>query len=120
MGFKTEYIDDDWSHCTCGQEIKEHCVIRRITTGEETEVGNVFVKNFMGISSGTMFDGKRHIAASDTAKAGMDFIENAHSSKAINDWEYKFYIGTVLKRKFSQKQSAIRRKINAKIILNYV
>lgn len=36
-------ISDEWDHCPCGQDIKEHCYIRNRMTGREAERRTVMI-----------------------------------------------------------------------------
>lgn len=109
-------ISVDFDNCPCGQEIKEHCYIENALTGHNTYVGNVCINRFIGIDTGTLFDGLKRIAVDDTANANEDVIEYANDRGFLYDKEYKFLMETRLKKKPSLKQIAWKRKINRRII----
>src|SRR3712207_7040305 len=44
-------ISEEFDHCPCGQEIKEHCYIRNRQNGNSTYVGNVCINRFIQIRS---------------------------------------------------------------------
>jgi hypothetical protein len=56
-------VSDEFDSCPCGQEIKEHCYIHNTLTGHRTYVGNVCVNRFIGIETGSLFDGLRRLRA---------------------------------------------------------
>jgi hypothetical protein len=113
-------ISDDFDNCPCGQEIKEHCYIENIYTGHATYVGNVCINRFIGIDTGTLFDGLKRIAEDETANANKDVIEYANERGFLFDKEYVFLMSTRLKRNLSTKQKEWKRRINRRIIQKIV
>jgi hypothetical protein len=109
-------ISDEFDHCPCGQEIKEHCHIRNRLNNNATYVGNICINRFIGIETGNLFDGLKRIAQDDTANANADLILHAYKLGYIFENEYKFLMQTKLKRKLSDKQIAWKKKINQRII----
>ena len=109
-------ISEEFDHCPCGQEIKEHCYIENQLNGNTTYVGNVCVNRFIGIETGSLFSGLRRIAEDDTANANADLIIHAYKFGYIFESEYKFLMETRLKRKLSAKQVAWKQKINRRIV----
>jgi hypothetical protein len=109
-------ISDEVDNCPCGQEIKEHCYIKNIRTGHQTYVGNVCINRFIGIDTGSLFDGLKRIAEDETANANQDVIEYANERGFLFDNEYDFLMRTRLKRSLSTKQIEWKRKINHRII----
>ncbi|GIK70932.1 MAG: hypothetical protein BroJett020_22270 [Bacteroidota bacterium] len=109
-------ISDEFDSCPCGQEIKEHCYIENTRTGHKTYVGNVCINRFIGIDTGTLFDGLKRIAEDESSNANEDVIEYANERGFLFDKEYDFLMDTRLKRKLSPKQIAWKRKINRRII----
>jgi hypothetical protein len=108
-------ITDEFDNCPCGQEIKEHCYITNRITGESTYVGNVCINRFLGIDTGTLFDGLKRIAKDPYANANLDVIEHGRKLGFIYDTEYDFLVRTRLKRVLSAKQLEWKRKINRRI-----
>jgi len=108
-------ITEEFDHCPCGQEIKEHCYIRNRITGQSTYVGNVCINRFIGIDTGNLFDGLKRIAKDPYANANLDVIEHGCQMGYIYDTEYRFLVSTRLKRKLSDKQLEWKRKINRRI-----
>jgi hypothetical protein len=48
--------------CICGHfPIIEHCVLQNRLNGNEVVVGNVWVQKFLGLASGTIFEGLRRV-----------------------------------------------------------
>lgn len=108
-------ITEDFDHCPCGQEIKEHCYITNRITGESTYVGNICINRFIGIDTGNLFDGLKRIAKDLYANANLDVIEHGRKMGYIYETEYNFLVSTRLKRKLSEKQLEWKRKINRRI-----
>ena len=114
-------ISDEWVHCPCGQDIKEHCYIRNRMTDRETYVGNVCINRFIQIDTGNLFDGLKRIAKDPTANANSDLIEHAmRMGYLYGEKEYTFLKKTVRKRILSEKQLAWKVKINRRIIAQTV
>lgn len=113
-------ITEEFDHCPCGQEIKEHCYIENKSTGAETYVGNVCINRFIGIDTGTLFDGLKRIAANPSANASEDVIAYARERGFLFDKEYEFLMSTRRKRNLSDKQVAWKQKINRRILTQTV
>lgn len=109
-------ITEEFDNCPCGQEIKEHCYITNRITGESTYVGNVCINRFIGIDTGSLFDGLKRIAKDPYANANFDVIEHGRKLGFIYDSEYGFLVETRRKRNLSPKQLEWKRKINRRII----
>lgn len=109
-------VSEEFDHCPCGQEIKEHCYIKNRHTGHTTYVGNVCVNRFIGIETGNLFAGLKRIAEDDTANPNEDLIQHAYKLGYIFEGEYKFLMETRFKRNFSAKQAAWKKKINRRIV----
>src|SRR5882757_6218198 len=91
-------ITEEFDHCPCGQQIKEHCYIRNRLNGNGTYVGNICINRFMGIDTGTLFDGLKRIAQNANANANEAVIEYARNSGYLHEKEYDFLMHTRLKR----------------------
>lgn len=110
-------LSDEWDNCPCGQDIKEHCFIRNDVTGHQTYVGNVCINRFIGIDTGTLFDGLRRLAKDPSANANAAVIQHAWKNGFLyNEREYHFLLQTMLKRKLSDAQLAWKTKINRRIL----
>lgn len=110
-------ISDEFDNCPCGQEIKEHCYIRNRLNGNETYVGNVCIKNFLGIDTGNLFDGLKRIAKDIDANPNGDLIEHAYRMGYLHDEkEYMFLQSIKRKRKLTDKQLRWKRFINKRIV----
>ena len=110
-------ISEEWDSCPCGQDIKEHCYIANRVTGHETYVGNVCINRFIGIDTGTLFDGLKRIAKDPEANPNIAVIEYAWERGFLfGENEYKFLLSTVRKRNLSQRQVSWKRKINRRIL----
>lgn len=109
-------LHDEWDQCPCGKEIKELCYIQNSQNGNRTYVGNVCVRQFIGIETGNLFAGLKRIAIDEAANANADLIEHARRLGYIFENEYKFLMETRRKRNLSAKQIAWKVKINRRII----
>jgi hypothetical protein len=109
-------VSEEFDHCPCGQEIKEHCFIRNRLNGHTIYVGNVCINRFIGIDTGNLFQGLKRIAQDKRASPNADLVEHARGFGYLYDGEYEFLMQTRLKRKLSQKQLAWKEKINRRII----
>ena len=109
-------ISDEMDNCPCGQEIREHCYIRNRLTGNETYVGNVCINRFLGIDTGTLFDGLKRIKASSSARPNTALIEYANRAGYLFDKEYGFLTTIKRKRLLSGPQLAWLEKINRRIL----
>lgn len=108
-------VSEEFDHCPCGKEIKEHCYIKNNLTRHTTYVGNVCINRFIGINTGNLFQGLKRISKDSTANANADLINHAYKFGYIYDSEYKFLMETRLKKKLSAKQLEWKEKINRRI-----
>ncbi len=110
-------LSDEFDNCPCGQEIKEHCYIRNRVTGRNTYVGNVCIRRFLKIDTGTLFDGLKRIRDDRSANANEALIEYAMERGFLwSDKEYQFLHDTKKKRNLSQSQIDWKVKINRRIL----
>jgi len=84
-------VSEEFDSCPCGQSIKEHCYLRNKVTGFRTYVGNVCVNRFIGIETGSLFDGLKRIKAGLSANANLAVIEYAETKGFLFDKEPGFY-----------------------------
>ena len=56
------YITEDFDHCPCGKEIKEHCEIANRFTSNETFVGNVCISRFIDLGAAPLFAGLKRVS----------------------------------------------------------
>lgn len=109
-------VSEEFDSCPCGQEIKEHCYIRNKFTGHQTYVGNICVNRFIGIDTGTLFDGLKRIQRDSNANANLAVIEYAELKRFLFEKEPDFLRATIRKRKLSTAQIAWKIKINRRIL----
>ena len=110
-------ISEEMDNCPCGQEIKEHCYIENSITGHRTHVGNICINRFMGINTGTLFDGLKRIAADPIANPNEALVEFAWKQGHLYDErEYEFVQQMRRKRKRSDAQKSWIAKINRRIL----
>lgn len=111
------YHQDEPDTCLCSHfPINEICVLLNKRNNLTTEVGNICVKKFLGLPSDLIFQALRRIAKDETRALNAEAIDHAFRKGWINNWEKKFYFDTMRKRNLSDKQSAIRIKINRKVL----
>lgn len=113
-------VSDDFDQCPCGQEIKEHCYIRNKVTGNKTYVGNVCVNRFLGIDTGTLFEGLKRLKQDPHANANHAVIDYAEERGYVYDKEPAFLRDTVRARKLSAAQKDWKAKINRRILAQTV
>jgi hypothetical protein len=109
-------LHEEMTNCPCGQDIIEKCLIENTVTGERTHVGNVCINRFIGISTGSAFDGLKRIAEDPLANANEDLIFHAYKLGYIYEKEFDFLMDTRRKRVLSQKQLQWKEKINRRIL----
>lgn len=113
-------VSEEFDSCPCGQDIKEHCYIRNTLTGHETYVGNICVNRFIGIDTGSLFDGLRRLRADPGANANLAVIDYAERRGYLYDQEPNFLRRTTRKRKLTAAQVAWKTKINRRILTQTV
>jgi hypothetical protein len=111
---------DEPQRCLCGHfPIIEICNLRNLKNGNEAEVGNVCVGEFMvGINSGKVFDCIRRIRKDDIKPLNPDTFELFHNNGVLTEWEYSFCKKTWRDRNLGTLQMITRRNINRKILRN--
>ncbi|WP_298350635.1 hypothetical protein [uncultured Dokdonia sp.] len=116
--FEYAYYSDELQRCLCGHyPIKNVCVIKNTINKKQTEVGNCCVNKFLGIDEGNkIFTSIKRLKEDPTKSMSPEVLEYLFDKKVLSDFEYKFYLDTLRKRKFSYKQLEIRKKINQKLI----
>lgn len=103
--------------CLCGHfPIIEHCVLVNRENGNGAVVGNVCVQKFLGLASGSIFHGLHRVMRDGERALNAAAIEHVHGRGLITDWERRFYLDTLGKRRLSPKQRAKRAEINAKAL----
>ena len=102
-------LHDEWDNCPCGQDIKDLCHIKNKYNGKETYVGNVCINQFMGITTGQLFEGIRRIKENPTTKYTLD----SHAEKC---GYLHFLMNIKNKRILSEGQESWRNKINRRIL----
>ena len=119
--FEWELVDvhheSDPDTCLCGHHpINEICLIRNKRNGNQTIVGNVCVKKFLGLASGKIFDAINRVRKDETKALNAEAIEHASQKKWITTWEYVFYMNTWRKRSLSGAQEQKRIEINKRVL----
>lgn len=103
--------------CLCGhRHIRELCEIKNRTTGATSIVGNQCVRRFLGLETEALFRGIRRIRRDDLKSMGPDLAVWLFERRVLSQWEYDFQNDTGRKRSLSEKQQAIRQRINQKAL----
>jgi hypothetical protein len=116
--FEYAYYSEELQTCLCGHyPIKNICVLKNIENNSQTEVGNCCVNKFLGIDEGNkIFTSIKRLKEDSTKSMSPEVLEYLYGKKVLTDFEYRFYLDTLRKRKFSYKQLEVRKKINQKLI----
>ncbi|RZT91011.1 hypothetical protein EV201_3380 [Ancylomarina subtilis] len=116
--FEYVYQSEEKETCLCGHHpIINICVLKNSINNNETEVGNCCVNKFLGIDAGTKILASIKRLKDDLSKSmSSEVLEYLNKKKVLSDFDYKFYSDTIRKRKLSEKQLAIRERINQKLI----
>jgi hypothetical protein len=116
--FEYAYYSEELQTCLCGHyPIKNVCVIKNTENKNETEVGNCCVNKFLGIEDGNkIFTSIKRLKADKSKSMSPEVLEYLRKKKVLTDFDYSFYSDTIRKRKLSDKQLAIRERINQKLI----
>ena len=116
--FEYAYQSEEPQTCLCGHyPIKNICVIKNQENDNETEVGNCCINKFLGIDSGNkIFDSIKRLKDDISKSMSAEVLEYMNDKKVITQYEYDFYTDTLRKRKLTDKQLAVREKINRKLL----
>lgn len=116
--FEFAYYSDSPQNCLCGHyPINNICVIKNSENNNETEIGNCCVKKFLKIEDGDkIFSTIKRLKSDKTKSMSLEVLEYLRKKKVLTDFDYNFYSDTIRKRKLSEKQLAIRIRINQKLI----
>jgi hypothetical protein len=107
---------EDSEECLCGHyPILEICTIKNNKTNKESRVGNCCVKKFNN-KSDKIFRSIAKTRKNTEKSLNSETLEFAFKNKWIKDWDYKFYMNILRKRKLSEKQMNCKKDINGKII----
>lgn len=103
--------------CLCSHfPINEICTIKNHVTGHTTEVGNCCVKKFNNESDPIFRSVARVRDAIGTPSLSEKTIVFAFDRGWISEWEYNFYLDIMRKRNLSEKQEAVKGRINDKVV----
>ena len=116
--FEYAYYSDQMQKCLCGHyPIKNVCVLKNKLNNKQTEVGNCCVNKFLGIDDGNkIFTSIKRLKEDSTKSMSLEVLDYLFNKKVVSDFEYRFYLDTIRKRKLSFRQLEIREKINQKLI----
>ena len=103
--------------CLCGHfPIIECCVLRNRENGHTAIVGNVCVDKFIGLPAEKLFRSLRRIMPDKGAALNAETVEYAFGAGWITEWEWRFYLDTLHKRRLSARERPKRLEVNAKIL----
>lgn len=116
--FEYAYYSEELQTCLCGHyPIKNICVLKNVINNSQTEVGNCCVNKFLGIDEGNkIFTSIKRLKEDPAKSMSPEVLEYLFNKKVVSDFEYRFYLDTIRKRKLSFRQLEIREKINQKLI----
>jgi hypothetical protein len=101
--------------CLCGHHpIREICVIVNNVNGNRTEVGNVCVKKFLGLSSDRVFQGLRRIRKDQSKSLNEDAL--VFFRHLFSPPEYEFLQDTMRKRVLTHRQLNWRKALNNRVL----
>jgi hypothetical protein len=107
--------------CLCGHyPIREICEITNIRNGNAAQVGNCCVKKFLGLPSGKLFEAIKRVRKHIDKSLNESMVNWGFERRWISQWEHEFYLDILGKRRLSDKQIEIKRKINEKILSQVV
>lgn len=113
------YEADEPEACLCSHfPIIEICILKNKLNAQLATVGNCCVKKFIGLPSDLIFQAVKRVRKDNQKSLNAEAIQHAYESGWINEWEYKFSIDTMRKRKLSAKQMQTRIKVNEKMVSN--
>ena len=113
------YEADAPETCLCGHyPIIELCVLRNKVNNNDATVGNCCVKKFIGLPSDLIFQAVKRVRADSSRSLNVEALAHALEKRWINNWEYNFYLKVMRKRALTEKQSAKKRQINEKFLIN--
>ncbi|WP_038483830.1 hypothetical protein [Collimonas arenae] len=113
------YEADEPDTCLCGHfPIIEICILKNRVNLQSATVGNCCVKKFIGLPSDKIFQAVKRVRKDNEKSLNAEAIQHAFQKGWINEWEYKFSLDTMRKRKLSGKQALTRTKVNEKMLFN--
>jgi hypothetical protein len=103
--------------CLCSKfPIGEICVLTNKKNGKVTEVGNCCVEKFIGLESDIIFQGVKRVKDDNKKSLNKASIEFAFDKGWLTEWEHRFSLDTMRKRRMSDRQMAVRVRINEKVL----
>jgi len=112
------YDDPNVRRCECGhQPINQICVIRNTENGNEAEVGNVCIHNFMQLASRRIFAVLKRVKAEISKSLNPASLDHFAKRGAISYTEAEEYKSYWRKRKdLTDKERAQKFDINERIL----
>lgn len=113
------YEAEEPETCLCGHfPIIEICILKNRINLLSATVGNCCVKKFIGLPSDKIFQAVKRVRKDNGKSLNAEAIQHAFERGWINEWEYKFSLDTMRKRKLTGKQALTRTKVNEKMLFN--
>lgn len=108
---------DESETCLCGHyPIRELCTITNSVNGAVATVGNCCVHLFMGLPSHMISVGIKRIRNDPEKAMNKALIDYAYAHHWIDDWQADFCRSTCHKRRLSERQLAMRARINGDVL----
>ena len=117
-GFENAYYSLVNQRCLCGHyPIRQICVIRNLSNKHITEVGNCCVNKFLGITEANKTFSSIGRLNKDLSKSmSKEALYYLRDKGVVSSYEFGFYRDTFRKRKLTEKQNALRHRINQKLL----
>jgi hypothetical protein len=110
------YESEEPQTCLCSHfPIIEICTLKNRVTGAVADVGNCCVKRFIGLPSDKIFQAVKRVRKDPSKSLNAEAIAHAFDKTWINDWERKFYLNVMRRRRLSVVQAEKKTEINEKI-----
>ena len=115
------YEDANMTHCLCGHEIMERCVLRNRITECDALVGNSCVKQFMSdlvvdIPTNAIFASIKRVKKSPGKAVHKHLVKMAKEKRRITGWAESWYVKHSRKRDLTAREMAYRRRLNRRIL----
>lgn len=113
----TVWLEDEPGTCLCSHyPIIEHCLLVNARNARQVVVGNCCVKRFTGLPSDAIFRGFKRVMRDESGSLTHEAMEYAYRRGWVNDWEQKFYLQMIGKRKLTGKQEDKKKEINERVL----
>jgi hypothetical protein len=117
-GFDYAYYSLSDQRCLCGHyPIRQIGVIRNLSHYNIAEMGNCCVNKFLGTSEANkIFSSISRLNKNLSRSMSEEALRYLRHKDQVSSYEFGFYRDTLRKRKLTDKQGALRRRINQKLL----